>query len=91
MGTSILKRNRGRTILQNPNINRTSYRLIAVVLISFKYKLRFFVFSLRNLTHTLINAVMAGIAPEGSQYDARQFDNKMNDCFLRTKTIHHFI
>ena len=24
-------------------------------------------------------AVMAGVAPEGSQFDARQFDSKMND------------
>ena len=26
-----------------------------------------------------INVVMAGLAPEGSQFDARQFDNKMSE------------
>ena len=28
---------------------------------------------------TFVDAVMAGVAPEGSQYDARQYDNKMSE------------
>jgi len=30
-----------------------------------------------NITFHL--AVMAGVAPEGSQFDAKQFDSKMNE------------
>ncbi|KAK6248727.1 hypothetical protein QUC31_020292 [Theobroma cacao] len=32
--------------------------------------------------HGMVTFVMAGAAPEGSQFDARQFDSKMNDFLL---------
>jgi hypothetical protein len=32
-----------------------------------------------QVTIGFLCAVMAGLAPEGSQYDAKQYDAKMND------------
>ena len=31
------------------------------------------------LTEVLLSSVMAGLAPEGTQFDARQYDAKMNE------------
>lgn len=38
-----------------------------------------------------LSAVMAGMAPEGSQFDARQYDTKMNDMLVFVFSRFHLI
>lgn len=48
------------------------YFICCLVYLSLKISILFIV---------VLYSVMAGIAPEGSQYDANQFDAKMNDVY----------